>query len=125
MLEQHAFVLIHRDNLCSVGGQLELPDGFLPTVYESVRAAGGLCIADDVQTALWRTGSHAFGFQRHGAVPDVLVLGKPLGNGFPLGAVVTTREVAASFARVARYVKRATRPWYRLFAVSSDAFRNA
>ena len=84
--------------LPSVGGQLELPDGFLREVYEHVRAAGGLCIADDVQTALWRTGEHAFGFERHGVVPDVLVLGKPLGNGFPLGAVVTTRAVADSFA---------------------------
>ena len=84
--------------LPSVGGQLELPEGFLRAAYEATRAAGGLCVADDVQTALWRTGDHAFGFERHGVVPDVLVLGKPLGNGFPLGAVVTTREVAASFA---------------------------
>lgn len=84
--------------LPSVGGQLELPDGFLASVYATVRAAGGLCIADDVQTALWRTGEHAFGFQRHAVVPDVLVLGKPLGNGFPLGAVVTTRAIADSFA---------------------------
>ncbi|MEO6594439.1 MAG: aminotransferase class III-fold pyridoxal phosphate-dependent enzyme [Planctomycetota bacterium] len=85
--------------LPSVGGQLILPDGFLEAVYARVRTAGGLCIADDVQTALWRTGSHAFGFERYGVVPDVLVLGKPLGNGFPLGAVVTTEAVAASFAK--------------------------
>jgi len=84
--------------LPSVGGQLDLPDGFLANVYDAVRAAGGVCVADDVQTGLWRTGEHAFGFQRHGVVPDVLVLGKPLGNGFPIGAVVTTRAVAASFA---------------------------
>lgn len=85
--------------LPSVGGQLVLPQGFLSAVYAAVRAAGGLCIADDVQTALWRTGSHAFGFELQGVVPDVLVLGKPLGNGYPLGAVVTTRAVAESFAR--------------------------
>lgn len=85
------------ESLPSVGGQLELPDGFLPAVYAAVRAAGGLCVADDVQTGLWRTGDHAFGFQRYGVTPDVLVLGKPLGNGFPIGAVVTTRAVAASF----------------------------
>ncbi|MGC6489197.1 MAG: aminotransferase class III-fold pyridoxal phosphate-dependent enzyme [Planctomycetota bacterium] len=84
--------------LPSVGGQLELPDGFLQAAYDATRAAGGLCIADDVQTGLWRTGDHAFGFERHGVVPDLLVLGKPLGNGFPLGAVVTTRAVAESFA---------------------------
>ena len=71
----------------------------MPAVYEAVRAGGGLCIADDVQTGLWRTGEHAFGFQRYGVTPDVLVLGKPLGNGFPLGAVATTRAVAASFAQ--------------------------
>lgn len=85
--------------LPSVGGQLELPEGFLPAVYDAARAEGALCIADDVQTGLWRTGTHAFGFERHDVVPDVLVLGKPLGNGFPLGAVVTTRAVADSFAR--------------------------
>ncbi|MGK0300065.1 MAG: 4-aminobutyrate aminotransferase-like enzyme/Ser/Thr protein kinase RdoA (MazF antagonist) [Planctomycetota bacterium] len=84
--------------LPSVGGQMELPEGFLAAVYQKVREAGGLCIADDVQTGLWRTGTHAFGFQMPGVVPDLLVLGKPLGNGFPLGAVVTTPEVAASFA---------------------------
>lgn len=84
--------------LPSVGGQMELPEGFLAAVYKKVREAGGLCIADDVQTGLWRTGTHAFGFQKSNAVPDLLVLGKPLGNGFPLGAVVTTQEVAASFS---------------------------
>lgn len=84
--------------LPSVGGQLELPAGFLAPVYEAARSAGGVCIADDVQTGLWRTGEHAFGFERHGVVPDVLVLGKPLGNGFPLGAVATTRPIAESFA---------------------------
>ena len=84
--------------LPSVGGQLELPEGFLAAVYRATRSAGGLCIADDVQTGLWRTGDYAFGFERHAVVPDVLVLGKPLGNGYPIGAVVTTRAVAESFA---------------------------
>jgi 4-aminobutyrate aminotransferase-like enzyme/Ser/Thr protein kinase RdoA (MazF antagonist) len=84
--------------LPSVGGQLELPADFLSGVYGAVRRAGGLCIADDVQTGLWRTGTHAFGFEKQQVVPDLLVLGKPLGNGFPLGCVVTTKEVAASFA---------------------------
>ena len=85
--------------LPSVGGQHELPLGFLASVYEAVRGAGGVCIADDVQTALWRTGEHCFGFERQEVVPDILVLGKPLGNGFPLGAVMTSREIAESFAR--------------------------
>lgn len=84
--------------LPSVGGQIVLPDGFLQTVYALVRSAGGLCIADDVQTALGRTGRHVFGFEQQGVVPDVLVLGKPLGNGFPLAAVVTTEAIRDSFA---------------------------
>ncbi|HEB54488.1 MAG TPA: aminotransferase class III-fold pyridoxal phosphate-dependent enzyme [bacterium] len=84
--------------LPSVGGQLELPGGFLRDVYAAVRQAGGVCIADDVQTALWRTGENCFGFEPQAVVPDVLVLGKPLGNGFPLGAVATTRAIADSFA---------------------------
>ncbi len=85
--------------LPSVGGQIVLPEGFLAAVYADVRRAGGVCIADDVQTALGRTGAHFWGFEYQGVVPDILVLGKPLGNGHPLAAVVTTPEIAASFAR--------------------------
>jgi 4-aminobutyrate aminotransferase-like enzyme/Ser/Thr protein kinase RdoA (MazF antagonist) len=81
----------------SVGGQILLPAGFLQRVYESVRAAGGVCIADEVQTAYGRMGSHFYAFEAHHVVPDIVVLGKPIGNGFPIGAVVTTREIAASF----------------------------
>jgi 4-aminobutyrate aminotransferase-like enzyme len=62
-----------------------------------VRAAGGLCIADEVQTAYGRMGDTFYAFEAQGVVPDVVVLGKPIGNGFPLGAVITTRAVAASF----------------------------
>ncbi len=84
--------------LPSVGGQIVMPKGFLRRVYEAVRAHGGLCIADDVQTALHRTGAHCFGFEQQDVVPDVLVLGKPLGNGFPLAAVVTTEAIRDSFS---------------------------
>ena len=84
--------------LPSVGGQIVLPEGYLSSVYRDVRRAGGVCIADDVQTALGRTGSHFWGFELQGIVPDILVLGKPLGNGHPLAAVITTPEIAASFA---------------------------
>ena len=84
--------------LPSVGGQIILPAGFLAAVYRDVRRAGGVCIADDVQTALGRTGSHFWGFELQDVVPDILVLGKPLGNGHPLAAVVTSPEIAASFA---------------------------
>jgi 4-aminobutyrate aminotransferase-like enzyme/Ser/Thr protein kinase RdoA (MazF antagonist) len=82
----------------SVGGQIMLPSGFLKEVYTHVRAQGGVCIADDVQTALGRLGAHFWGFEYQDVVPDILVLGKPLGNGQPLGAVVTTREIADKFA---------------------------
>jgi 4-aminobutyrate aminotransferase-like enzyme/Ser/Thr protein kinase RdoA (MazF antagonist) len=81
----------------SVAGQLELPSGYLPAVYQAVRAAGGLCIADEVQTGYGRLGQHFWGFQAYDVVPDIVVLGKPIGNGHPIGAVVTTEEIAASF----------------------------
>jgi 4-aminobutyrate aminotransferase-like enzyme len=82
----------------SVGGQIIFPTGYLHAVYEHVRNAGGVCIADEVQTAYGRIGSHCYGFQQQGVVPDIVVLGKPIGNGHPIGAVVTTPEIAASFA---------------------------
>ena len=81
----------------SVGGQIILPEGYLEAVYRIVRAAGGVCIADEVQTAYGRMGTHFYAFEAQGVVPDVVVLGKPIGNGYPLGAVVTTTEIAASF----------------------------
>jgi 4-aminobutyrate aminotransferase-like enzyme len=62
-----------------------------------VRAAGGVCIADEVQTAYGRLGNYFYGFEQQRVVPDIVVLGKPIGNGYPLGAVVTTSEIAASF----------------------------
>jgi 4-aminobutyrate aminotransferase-like enzyme len=81
----------------SVGGQIVLPDRYLASVYAIVRGAGGVCIADEVQTAYGRMGTHFYAFEAQGVVPDIVVLGKPIGNGYPLGAVVTTREIAASF----------------------------
>ena len=81
----------------SVGGQIVLPEGYLPAVYAAVRDAGGVCIADEVQTAYGRMGTHFYAFEAQCVVPDIVVLGKPIGNGYPLGAVVTTPEIAASF----------------------------
>ncbi|KPD14403.1 aminotransferase class III-fold pyridoxal phosphate-dependent enzyme [Phaeobacter sp. 11ANDIMAR09] len=81
----------------SVGGQIIPPQGYLPAVYEKIRAAGGICIADEVQTGLGRLGDYYFGFEHQGASPDIVVMGKPIGNGHPLGVLVTTREIAESF----------------------------
>ena len=82
----------------SVGGQIIPPTGYLADVYARIRAAGGICIADEVQTGLGRLGEHYFAFEHQGVVPDVVVLGKPIGNGHPLGVVVTTQEIARRFA---------------------------
>src|SRR5205085_6403557 len=85
------------ETLPSVGGQIVFPPDYLAEVYRHVRAAGGVCIADEVQVGFGRLGTHFWGFETQNAVPDIVVLGKPIGNGFPLAAVVATREIAESF----------------------------
>jgi 4-aminobutyrate aminotransferase-like enzyme len=85
------------ESMPSVAGQIVLPDGYLANVYDAVRAAGGVCIADEVQTGYGRIGTHFWGFEKYGVVPDILVLGKPIGNGHPIGAVITTPAIAQSF----------------------------
>ncbi|MDU8944190.1 aminotransferase class III-fold pyridoxal phosphate-dependent enzyme [Ovoidimarina sediminis] len=82
----------------SVAGQVIPPAGYLKAVYDHVRAVGGICIADEVQTGLWRLGQTPWGFAQQGARPDIVVLGKPVANGHPMGVVVTTREIADAFA---------------------------
>lgn len=89
--------------IISCGGQIELPKGFLAKSYEMVRAAGGLCISDEVQTGCGRMGKTFWGFQLHHVVPDIVTIGKPLGNGHPLAAVACTREVADKFANGMEY----------------------
>jgi len=86
------------ETLPSVAGQIVLPRGYLAEAYRRVRAAGGVCIADEVQVGFGRLGTHFWGFESQAVVPDIVVLGKPIGNGFPLAAVVTTQAIAASFA---------------------------
>jgi 4-aminobutyrate aminotransferase-like enzyme/Ser/Thr protein kinase RdoA (MazF antagonist) len=86
------------ETLPSVAGQIVFPANYLSEVYTQVRAEGAVCIADEVQVGFGRLGAHFWGFGTQGVVPDIVVFGKPMGNAFPLAAVVTTREIAASFA---------------------------
>jgi 4-aminobutyrate aminotransferase-like enzyme/Ser/Thr protein kinase RdoA (MazF antagonist) len=86
------------ETLPSVGGQVVFPPNYLAEVYKHVRGEGAVCIADEVQVGFGRLGTHFWGFGTQGVVPDIVVFGKPMGNAFPLAAVVTTREIAASFA---------------------------
>jgi 4-aminobutyrate aminotransferase-like enzyme/Ser/Thr protein kinase RdoA (MazF antagonist) len=86
------------ETLPSVAGQIVFPPNYLAEVYKYVRAEGAVCIADEVQVGFGRLGTHFWGFGTQGVVPDIVVFGKPMGNAFPLAAVVTTREIAASFA---------------------------
>lgn len=85
------------ESMPSVAGQIVLPTDYLRKAYAAVRQAGGVCIADEVQTGYGRIGSHFWAFEYYGVVPDIVVLGKPIGNGHPIGAVITTPEIADSF----------------------------
>lgn len=87
----------------SVGGQIIPPKGYLQGVYQRIRAAGGVCIADEVQTALGRLGEYYFAFEQQQVIPDIVVMGKPIGNGHPIGVLVTTKSIAASFANGPEY----------------------
>lgn len=78
-------------------GGMALPDGYLAAVYEAVRQAGGLCIADEVQVGYGRLGEYFWGFEQQGVVPDIVTVAKAMGNGHPLGAVITTKEIAAGY----------------------------
>ena len=85
------------ETLPSVAGQIVFPRGYLAETYKHVRAAGALAIADEVQVGFGRLGTHFWGFETQGVVPDIVVLAKPIGNAFPLAAVVTTQEIARSY----------------------------
>ncbi|WP_071795223.1 aspartate aminotransferase family protein [Natronohydrobacter thiooxidans] len=91
------------DSIFSSDGVWIDPPGFIAAGVEAVRAAGGLIIADEVQPGFGRTGTHMWGFERHGIVPDLVTLGKPMGNGFPIGAVVGRKAPMERFGVTARY----------------------
>ena len=82
------------ESIQGVGGLVEFPPGYLKPVYEHVRAAGGVCIADEVQTGFGRSGTHFWGFETQGVIPDIVTMAKGIGNGVPLAAVVTTPRIA-------------------------------
>ncbi|WP_223586788.1 aminotransferase [Microbacterium sp. OVT16B] len=92
--------------LGNAGGVL-LPDGYLAGAYELVRAAGGLCIADEVQVGFGRTGRHFWGFERSGVLPDIVTIAKPMGNGFPIGGVITSAAVADALAAQGQFFSSA------------------
>ncbi len=81
------------------GGQVPLAPGYLKELYPAIRAQGGICISDEVQTGFGRLGDYFWGYEAQEVVPDMVILGKPIANGHPMGAVVTTEEIAASFGK--------------------------
>ncbi len=85
------------ESMLGCGGQVLLPDGYLEHAFAQVRRAGGVCIADEVQVGFGRAGTHFWAFETQGVVPDIVTLGKPMGNGHPVAAVVTTPEIAQAF----------------------------
>ncbi|XWS41502.1 hypothetical protein CRYUN_Cryun17cG0087200 [Craigia yunnanensis] len=85
--------------IMGVGGAVELSPGYLQQVYDIVRKAGVVCIADEVQTGFGRTGNHYWGFETQRVIPDIVTMVKGIGNGLPLGAVVTTPEIANVMAQ--------------------------
>ena len=91
------------ESALSCAGQVILPPGYLKEAYSAVRAVGGVCIADEVQTGFGRAGSHFWMFETQRVIPDIVTLGKPIGNGHPLGAVITTPEIANTFANGMEY----------------------
>jgi 4-aminobutyrate aminotransferase-like enzyme len=104
-MERHGirFAGFIADSLFSSDGILSGPAGFLKPVVEVVHRAGGLYIADEVQPGFARTGEAMWGFQRHGITPDLVIMGKPMGNGIPVGAVATRPDLVADFGKNTRY----------------------
>ena len=91
------------ESLPSSAGQIVLPSGYLKAAYNAARKAGAIVIADEVQVGFGRVGSHLWAFETQDAVPDIVTMGKPIGNGHPMAALVTTEEIADSFANGMEY----------------------
>ena len=95
----HAPAALFVDPILSSSGIFIPPPGYLSAVFKYVRAAGGLCVADEVQSGFGRIGTHMWGFQVDDVAPDIVTFGKPIAGGYPMGLVVTTRELADRFER--------------------------
>ncbi|WP_277870541.1 aminotransferase class III-fold pyridoxal phosphate-dependent enzyme [Nakamurella antarctica] len=91
------------DPMLTSAGIVDLPDGYLQELAAEVRASGGLFLADEVQSGFGRSGPTLWRFAASGVVPDLVTLGKPMGNGYPVAAVITRREIADRFARRQEY----------------------
>ncbi|MGA9277047.1 aminotransferase class III-fold pyridoxal phosphate-dependent enzyme, partial [Ilumatobacter sp.] len=92
-----------HESISGCGGQVDLAPGYLPAAYAAAREAGALCIADEVQCGLGRMGDDWWAFETQSVVPDIVTMGKPLGNGHPLGAVITSPAIARAFANGMEY----------------------
>jgi len=91
------------ESLMGTAGNIVLPPGYLKATFAAARAVGALCISDEVQVGVGRFGTHFWGFESHGVIPDIVTMGKPLGNGHPIAALVTTREIADAFDDGVKY----------------------
>jgi alanine-glyoxylate transaminase/(R)-3-amino-2-methylpropionate-pyruvate transaminase len=86
-----------------VGGTVQFPKGYIKSACELVRKNRGLFISDEVQTGFGRTGDNYWGFEGHDIIPDIVTMAKGIGNGFPIGAVVTTSEIANTFTKALHF----------------------
>ncbi len=104
-LQRHGIkpAMLIVDSLFTSDGILPGPAGFLKGAVEAIKRAGGLFIADEVQPGFGRTGEFMWGFQRHGVIPDIVTLGKPMGNGQPIAGLLATADVLEEFGQRSRY----------------------
>ncbi len=101
--EGHDVAAFLAESIAGCGGQVFYPASYFERAFEPVRALGGLCLIDEVQVGFGRVGTHFWAFETQGVVPDIVTMGKPIGNGFPMAAVVATAEIADSFANGMEY----------------------
>ncbi|WP_299767719.1 aminotransferase class III-fold pyridoxal phosphate-dependent enzyme [uncultured Dokdonia sp.] len=95
---EHTIAAFICEPIVGCAGQIPLAKGYLKPVYKAIRAQGGVCISDEVQTGFGRLGNHFWGYEAHEVVPDIVIMGKPIANGHPMSAVICTDEIATSFA---------------------------